>query len=67
MRVKCVVECYNLTTGKYYDVITSRSLPMHGYLIIKRDDDTLGQCPKKYFITIDEHREKLINQLLETT
>jgi hypothetical protein len=66
-------EMYNhLTYNKIYDTISGAGNPLgldidkseYSYLV-KCDDDNHRWIPVKYFITIDEHRDKIINQIID--
>jgi len=61
----------NITYNKIYNIEPIRfgSTKVYGYsestnsILIKCDNGNIQWIPKKYFITLDEHRDKLINQL----
>ena len=62
----------HLTYNKIYDTISGAGNPLGLYIdkseysyLVKCDDDNHRWIPVKYFITIDEHRDKIINQIID--
>ena len=61
-----------ITYNKIYDTISGAGNPLGLYIdkseysyLVKCDDDNHRWIPVKYFITIDEHRDKIINQIID--
>ena len=70
MKVGDIVVCincsgFNLTLGKRYTILVIISLPLGYYIRIANDDNIKGWYNPNRFITLQEWREKKLNDMFD--